>query len=171
MRKSTSGFTIVELLIVVVVIAILAAISVVAYTSIQERARDSIRADAMAKIERALELYKTDHGRYPSATANPGYSGWEASDDTPGTFMEYLSPYGFSGSASVDPINDTTFRFSYHRYAPGTYGCPVENGGFYVLRARFESASNKPSTGTGVSCPTGSQNGSSLMYLNSRFEN
>jgi prepilin-type N-terminal cleavage/methylation domain-containing protein len=75
MRKSTSGFTIVELLIVVVVIAILAAISVVAYTSIQERARDSIRADAMAKIERALELYKTDHGRYPSATANPGYSG------------------------------------------------------------------------------------------------
>lgn len=166
-----SGFTIVELLIVVVVIAILAAISTVAYTAIQTRARDSVRSDAMAKIERALEMYKTDYGRYPSATANPGYSGWEASTDATGSFMEYLNQYGFSGGAPIDPTNDTTYRFSYYRYAPGTYGCPTERGGFYVLRAQFESSSNKPSTGTGVTCPSGSQNGSATLYVNSRYEN
>ena len=47
MRKSVSGFTIIELLVVIVVIAILATISVVAYTGIQERAVMSKRqADA-----------------------------------------------------------------------------------------------------------------------------
>jgi prepilin-type N-terminal cleavage/methylation domain-containing protein len=40
-NKQQSGFTIVELLIVIVVIAILAAITVVAYNGIQDRARNS----------------------------------------------------------------------------------------------------------------------------------
>src|SRR5690606_14700659 len=110
------------------------------------------------------------HGRYPSATANPGYSGWEASTDASGSFMEYLNGYGFSGGAPVDPTNDTTYRFSYHRYAPGTYDCPVGNGGFYVLRAMYESSANKPTTGSGVTCPSGSQNGSGAHYVNSKFE-
>ena len=44
MRKNTSGFTLIELLIAIVVIAILAAISVVA-NGIQERARDARRQD------------------------------------------------------------------------------------------------------------------------------
>lgn len=41
MNQKAYGFTIVELLIVIVVIAVLAAISVVAYAGIQNRARDS----------------------------------------------------------------------------------------------------------------------------------
>ena len=39
MKKTKSGFTIVELLIVIVVIGILAAITIVAYNGIQSRAR------------------------------------------------------------------------------------------------------------------------------------
>ncbi len=62
MKIAKSGFTIVELLIVIVVIAILAAISIVAYNGIQQRARDSQRSAEMASIEKALQLYYIDNG-------------------------------------------------------------------------------------------------------------
>ncbi len=60
MGQNTRGFTIVELLIVIVVIAILAAISMVAYTNIQNRAYDTRTKDAAAKFERALRVWSVD---------------------------------------------------------------------------------------------------------------
>ena len=67
MYKSRSGFTIVELLIVIVVIGILAAITIVAYSGIQQRAKDaSIRAD-FANAAKKLEIYNADNGTYPTS--------------------------------------------------------------------------------------------------------
>jgi general secretion pathway protein G len=69
------GFTIVELLIVIVVIGILAAITIVAYSGIQQRARDSIRTGDISSLQKALELYRVDNGIYPSVGAdNTGYA-------------------------------------------------------------------------------------------------
>ena len=58
MKQTRSGFTIVELLIVIVVIAILAAISIVAYNGIQARGRDSIRVNEARNITKALQAYR-----------------------------------------------------------------------------------------------------------------
>ena len=57
-RQTSSGFTIVELLIVIVVIAILAAITIVAYTGISDRAKDSARASELAQWKKTAELHK-----------------------------------------------------------------------------------------------------------------
>lgn len=62
MNKKVGGFTIVELLIVIVVIAILAAITIVAYNGIQNRASDSVMRQSIDKIEKALLAYTIDHG-------------------------------------------------------------------------------------------------------------
>ena len=59
------GFTIVELLIVIVVIAILAAITIVAYNGIQANARDSARISKVKAISKAIELYYVNNDRYP----------------------------------------------------------------------------------------------------------
>jgi prepilin-type N-terminal cleavage/methylation domain-containing protein len=64
--QSRSGFTIVEVTIVTVIIAILATISVVAYTSVQRDARDNTRKGNTTVIAEGLETYYTKNGEYPS---------------------------------------------------------------------------------------------------------
>ena len=59
------GFTIVELLIVIVVIGILAAISIVAYNGIQQRARNSNTAAVVSSYIKALTSYAIENGNYP----------------------------------------------------------------------------------------------------------
>ncbi len=59
--KHNEGFTIVELLIVVVVIAILAAIAIVSYNGITKQAKDSARASTLAQWKKKSELYKIEH--------------------------------------------------------------------------------------------------------------
>lgn len=56
------GFTIVELLIVIVVIAILAAVTVVAFNGIQERAKNTAIASEVGKMNKYLRLYIAQSG-------------------------------------------------------------------------------------------------------------
>lgn len=66
MWAKKSGFTIVELLIVIVVIAILAAITIAAYSGMQNRAKDSSADAGISQIKKAMELYKVDNDAYPA---------------------------------------------------------------------------------------------------------
>lgn len=71
MQKSIRGFTIVELLIVIVIIAVLAAITIVAYNGIQARANTSAVLSDLQTASKKIAIYELDNGRYPSG-ANGG---------------------------------------------------------------------------------------------------
>ena len=86
--KKQTGFTIVELLIVIVVIAILAAISIVAYNGIQERSKISSVNSSLSQINKAINAYQAIHGEYPSTAG-----AWRAqSDSTKDSFIPGLVP-------------------------------------------------------------------------------
>ena len=61
-----NGFTIVELLIVIVVLGILATITMTAYNGIQKRALNTGRLVEFQAWQKNFELYKTFNGSYPS---------------------------------------------------------------------------------------------------------
>lgn len=64
--SSHRGFTLVEILIVVAVLAILTSIAVVGYRHIQASTRDAQRETAVAVIMESLERYYRDNGEYPA---------------------------------------------------------------------------------------------------------
>lgn len=60
------GFTIVELLIVIVIVAILAAISIVVYSGVAEQAAEATLKSDLKNASTQLGLYHSEHSEYPS---------------------------------------------------------------------------------------------------------
>lgn len=67
--RSNTGFTIVELLVVIVVIGILAAITIVAYRGISERAHVAAITSDFSTLSKKLELYRIDNDSFPKNSA------------------------------------------------------------------------------------------------------
>jgi type II secretion system protein G len=92
-KKKTSGFTIVELLIVIVVIGILAALVITTYNGIQQKARDTERKTDINAIHGQVEAYQAQNGKYPTL-ANVNDSAFRSAN------MKGLDP-----AALADPKN------------------------------------------------------------------
>ncbi len=82
MKKQSHGFTLVELLVIMAVLGVLitATIGVINPFEQLARQRDSQRKTDLAQMQRALETYYNDFGRYPASTAaGPGAKVLDAS--------------------------------------------------------------------------------------------
>ncbi len=65
--KTSSAFTIVELIVVIVIIGILAAITIVSYTGITQRAVVSSLQSDLTNASQQLKMYNQLYGSYPTA--------------------------------------------------------------------------------------------------------
>ena len=82
-KTISHGFTIVELLVVIVVIGILVTITIVSYTDIQQKAVVASLTSDLDNASKQLKLYYIDHGTYPtSLDANNCPIGSAPSPDT-----------------------------------------------------------------------------------------
>jgi prepilin-type N-terminal cleavage/methylation domain-containing protein len=93
LKKHKSGFTIVELLIVIVVIGILALLVITTYSGIQAKARNAKRQSDIKSLQTQLEAFFSQNGYYPSLT-DMNSSSWL------GTNMKSLDQ-----NALIDPSN------------------------------------------------------------------
>ena len=123
-RQSESAFTIVELLIVIVIIAILAAITIVAYNGIQNRARASAASSALSQAVKKLELYKVDNSSYPTS-ANLAAAGITDANDT---------TYQYTSDGTTYCLTATNVTVSYYLNStttpsPTAGGCPGHGQG------------------------------------------
>lgn len=148
------GFTIVELLIVIVVIAILAAITIVSYNGIQSQAENTKTITAVSAWAKAIQLYKADTGAYPSensclgsTTTYQGYSGrcW-APDTSPWVvrtaFLNLMSPYMSSTpEPSTVNIGSSTSQYRGAVYYYDTAGAR------YQINVNFVNTSSCPAIG------------------------
>lgn len=115
-----SGFTIVELLIVIVVIGILAAITIIAYSGVQARATDTATLSALTSVNKAVLLYYAQYGEYPKTTAlTNGRSdinckvGTKQADWVPGLVPDFLPSLPASNVAkSAQNANDDCFLYA-----------------------------------------------------------
>ena len=97
LKLKQQAFTIVELLIVIVVIAILAAISIVAYNGIQNRARTSSVTSALSQAVKKIKVWQVDNpSTTPSSLATVGVT----SDD-----VTYQYSPGTNGSYCITATN------------------------------------------------------------------
>jgi len=95
-----SGFTIVELLIVIVVIAILAAISIVAYNGIQQRGKSSAAQTAANSLDKKLEIYNAVNSQYPNVAGTITGTGVQNSVTTSST-SDWYSPTSSTATQST----------------------------------------------------------------------
>lgn len=107
-NNKQSGFTIVELLIVIVVIAILAAISVVTFTGIQNRARTSSGQQLASQVETKAQAFYTVAAGYPKE-----YSEFEKIKESK---LEGIAAANFKSAALADgPAGDQGKSISYEK--------------------------------------------------------
>jgi prepilin-type N-terminal cleavage/methylation domain-containing protein len=150
------GFTIVELLIVIVVIGILATVAYVNYQGVQAQARDTERIAEVQAIGDAIKLYRLKNGNDiqtgSGCGGNGGGGGWFAYEN--GTtyvksIMKCLQEAGYLDGEMIDPSNCTTTSIA----APGKtcrpvgytymkYTCTYQGQTISIVYARLETQDN-----------------------------
>lgn len=102
---NSKGFTIVELLIVIVVIGILAAITVVAYNGIQNKARTATVTTDLSGATRLLSLHEADKGAYPGTLAE--------TNDNQGIKASAGTSYQYTATGTTFCLTATNGTISY----------------------------------------------------------
>lgn len=138
----TNGFTLIEILVAATIIAVLTAIGVVSYTSINQRSRDAKRKSDLEQIRSALEMYRADNGHYPYRC------GWVSYNyPSPGLRLKELLVPDYMTAVPLDPKisnpagyavsgGDGSFGYMY-----SSDNCSAVLGRHYALWAQLESPS------------------------------
>ncbi|MFC1710221.1 type II secretion system protein [Patescibacteria group bacterium] len=147
MKRSKDGFTLVELIVVMAIIALLAVVALGGFRSTQFKARDGQRKSDLKQVSNALEVLYNDYGRYPGSSGgnilacsyNP-----DNPDDPTQPNISGTCTWGTSEMAWVEASNKTI----YFRVLPEDPSSRIyfyrstNNGQRYQLYASLENTND-----------------------------
>lgn len=144
LNRKNQGFTIVELLIVIIVIGILAGLVYTTFSGIQAKARDTERKTDVNSVHSQLESYFAQNGKYPTL-ANVNDSTFRTTN-LKGLDNEALrDPKGAAGAFTLAAATSS----SAYGYVVTPSGCDNGAGGDctgYTLTATLEGGGTYPKT-------------------------
>jgi prepilin-type N-terminal cleavage/methylation domain-containing protein len=137
MKAKRNAFTLVEILIVVVIMAVLAATIIPQFTASTKDAQDSTAVFNLQALRSQIELYKAQHGGTPPATLDKltnrtnssGTTGTDAATYPLGPYMLRLPENPLNGKSEVEAITTyppaaagaTTAGWLYHSTSGNIY--------------------------------------------------
>jgi len=134
LKRKQGGFTIIELLIVIIVIGILATLVITTFSGIQRNARNRTREADINALHSQIEYYYGQQGVYPTL-ANLNDATWR-STNLKGLDAEALKdPQGSASTLVAAPAADS------YAYAVTPANCDNGSGGdctAYTLTATYE---------------------------------
>ncbi|MDR3582450.1 MAG: type II secretion system protein [Candidatus Pacebacteria bacterium] len=138
--KKEKGFTLIEILIVVAIIAVLASIVIVGVGPAQQSGRDARRISDLQNVRNGLQLYYSKCGFYPGATSGSTLCPAQTNSYAGMTTALTGSNLGIS-SIPVDPSSNRNY-----------YYAASADGSSYTLGAVLENPNN--SVFNGYTAPT-----------------
>lgn len=110
-NKRLSGFTLVELMVVIVIIGILVSIALPNFVASQNRAKIASTKSNAKTLQTIVETYNIDYGSYPSSIS---------SITTHSSYKEFKNPF-----TSVSGISDTSGKGAWRTNNDGSLGAPI----------------------------------------------
>ena len=154
------GFTLIELMVGVAIVAVLATIGFASYGQVQMRSRDHKRKQDLRAISMALDLYYRQNRTYPSTATGCAVTGWCFSTNTttqwiPQLTSQYISPMPSDPTSNgATPWTDNSWGYAYWAgdttgYPAGPNGetCPGAAGRYYVLVTQLENRNDSERNG------------------------
>lgn len=156
-----AGFTIVELLIVIVVIAILAAITIVAYNGIQQRTRTSVLMSDVSQAVKKIQVYAAQNSdQFPGDAVTAQTNGATASS---GNTLTYFYNYDGAGNSYCVAVsgNGQSYYATNAAPQPVTGACQISNSlvGWWKLNGNGNDAVGANMAAITGAVSTAGQNG------------
>lgn len=132
--KSIFGFTLIEIVLVVFIIAFLGSLAFVSTKSILNKSKENQKIDDIKTLQTALDLYKSNEGFYPASEVVVAGQPLISSDGTKTYLKKIPNPIS-------DNINDT---YQYHQ---------SQNGSSYKINYKINSKLNNNEPGNYLAIP------------------
>ena len=129
-KNRASGFTLVELLVVVIILAVLASIVVPQFSSSTTDAREAALDATIGELRNAIELYYHQHGgTYPGAAAAGGTYGAADSDSA---MINQLTKYT-AADGTVSETKTATAKYGPYLKKPTFPNNPIDDDNSIVI--------------------------------------